>query len=94
MYQLSVGETLAGWFYDLCSLVSSILDWLIGLLPDSTLNALSELPAGVAQYLGWVNWFLPVTEIAIMLAGWVGALLLYYVVVLIMKFFKVVGGAG
>ncbi len=91
MFILSIGDTLASWFYDLCDLVSSILEWIINLLPDSTLTVLSELPAGVSQYLGWVNWFLPITEIIIILAGWVSALLLLYLVLIIMRFFKLVG---
>lgn len=94
MIRLSVGETLAGWFYDLCELVSSFLSWLIGLLPESSLNVYESVPESVRQYLGWVNWFLPIHEITLMLAGWVAALLITYLVIIAMKFFKILGGSG
>ena len=91
-FNMSVSDTLASWFYSLCEVVSSILEWIINLLPDSSLTSMSTLPEGVQQYIGWVNWFLPITEISVILAGWVGCLLLYYIVSIIMKFFKLVGG--
>lgn len=92
MVTLTVEETLAGWFYDLCKLVSSVLEWVINLLPDSTLSAMTSLPEGVSQYLGWLNWFLPIAEIIVMLAGWVSALLLYFLIAIVMKWVKIVGG--
>jgi hypothetical protein len=65
---------------------------LLSILPNSPFR---ELILAVrvnlgSEFLGYVNYFLPVSEIAVVLAMWVVAIVMYYAVSAILRWAKVV----
>lgn len=77
------------------SVASGILAWAIGLIADLILvlsAALPDDPFTLPQVaadwelgLSWLNWFVPVGQIAVLLAAWVAATLAYYAFQFILK---------
>lgn len=77
------------------SVASGVLSWLFGMvasfiislsaaLPDDPLH----LPEVFAQWetgIEWLNWFVPVGQIAAIMAAWVAATVSYYVFQFILK---------
>lgn len=63
---------------------------LVELLPKSPftefLGKFSEIP-----YLGYLNWFVPIREILIVMASWLSAIALFYLYSIIMRWLKVIG---
>ena len=43
-----------------------------------------------ALWLGWINFFIPINEMAAMLVAWVAAIGLYYLASIVLRWFKVV----
>lgn len=68
----------------------SIIDMLLKVLPTSPfadfINDFSNLPS-----LGVLNWFFPVGPCLTVLAAWLGAISLYYVYSVIMRWVKLIG---
>lgn len=56
-----------------------LLSWLLGLLPTYDYPDLSGYLLGFSQYLGNLNWFVPVGTIAAITAAWAVAILVYNV---------------
>lgn len=56
-----------------------LLNWLLGLLPTYDYPDLSVYLSGFSQYLGNLNWFVPVGTIAAITAAWAVAILVYNV---------------
>lgn len=69
----------------LLDLVDTILSWL----PQSPFTNIA-LPAGVSQGLGWLNWFVPVHEIIVLGTAWIGAIALYYLASVMLRWVKVI----
>ena len=63
---------------------------LLELLPKSPfrqfLNRFSDIP-----FLGYLNWFVPVRDILVVMAAWLGAIALFYLYSIIMRWLKVIG---
>ena len=45
-----------------------------------------ELP-----YLGWLNWFFPVGDCLVVMLAWLGAVGLFYLYSIVMRWLKVIG---
>ena len=63
---------------------------IIELLPTSPFRSFInswEPPA----YLGWLNWFFPVSQILSILALWLSAIALFYLYSIIMRWVKMIG---
>ena len=43
------------------------------------------------QYLGWLNWFIPVSQILSIMALWLTAIGLFYLYSIIMRWVKMIG---
>ena len=69
----------------LLDLVQTILSWL----PQSPFSNVS-LPAGISEGLGWLNWFIPVHEIFVLATAWLGAIALYYLASVMLRWVKVI----
>ena len=66
-------ETLGQWAYDLA-------EFLLNLLPASPFQFIKELSNGViAEWLPYINWFIPVQSFVAILEAWASAIMLYYV---------------
>ena len=80
----------------------NIIDWflnalsefgntLLSVLPKSPfsdlLNSFSNIP-----YLGWLNWFLPVRDFIYIGALWLGAIAIFYLYSIVMRWIKLIGG--
>ena len=42
-------------------------------------------------YLSWLNWFFPVRSCLIVMAAWLGAVALFYVYSIVMRWVKMIG---
>ena len=75
---------------NMSSLWDSFADMLMDVLPVSPfrqfLDSFSDLP-----FLGYLNWFVPVRAMLIILAAWLGAITTYYLYSVIMRWLKVIG---
>ncbi len=73
-------------------LMSKFKDAIISLLPLSPFAGfISEFKALNPEWLGWLNWFIPVKEILVVTATWLGAVALFYVYSVIMRWIKLIG---
>lgn len=78
------------------SVASGLIGWLFGALADVIIMFSAALPNGdllqlpqvIEQWetgLGWLNWWMPVGQLAALLAAWVAATIAYYVFQFILK---------
>lgn len=86
-----MSETLSKGFYAICELTAGVIDWILSFLPDNPFSNFN-LPGGASEYLGWVNWILPIGNIIKIITAWVGALVVYYLYNIIYKWIKAVNG--
>lgn len=77
----SVASGLIGW---LIGVVADLILTLSAALPDDPMK-LPEVAADWEQGLSWLNWFVPVGQIAALLAAWVAATVAYYAFQFILK---------
>lgn len=68
--------------------LKSALVWVVELLPDSPFTAISNTP--IAQYLPWINWFVPFDFVVLTLTTWLIAVGGYYVYSVILRWVKAV----
>ena len=71
-------------------ILTKAIEWLVEVLPRSPftdmLNQIGALP-----YLGWLNWFFPVRACLAVMAAWLGAMALYLLYSVVMRWLKVIG---
>lgn len=53
---------------------------------DDYISQFSSLP-----YLGWLNWFFPVGECMVVMLAWLGAVGLFYLYSIVMRWIKMIG---
>ena len=77
-------------------IVNSVIDFLTGILakildflPDSPFANLT-LPSGVETILGYMNYFIPLSELAVTMALWCAAIGLHYCYMAIMRWIKAI----
>lgn len=72
------------------SIWDTFADTLSEVLPKSPfrqfLDSFADIP-----FLGYLNWFVPIKEILIVMVAWLGAVTLYYLYSIIMRWLKVIG---
>lgn len=78
-----------------------MLEWIQELLVKFGNMILSVLPHSPVQkflasfedlpYLSWLNWFIPVSSILIVIEAWLTAIALFYVYSIIMRWIKLIG---
>ena len=62
---------------------------LISLLPESPLTGF-DFGEFSAEHLQWLNWLVPVDTILQIMALWLGAAVAYWVISMVLRFFKVI----
>lgn len=72
----------------LISGLASAISAILSLLPGSPFSALDNTP--IQQYIGYVNWFIPVYDIELELAACCASILIYYAYQVFMRWGKVV----
>lgn len=81
----------------LIGLVTSLMDWLSGVLPASPFSGFTLALDGFSQAIGWLNWLVPVTDIATLFGVWLLAAAVWQVVSFVLSRFNrtlgVFGGA-
>lgn len=72
------------------AIFNSVYVWLIALLPNSPfqafIHAIDEIP-----YLAEFNWFFPVSEVIVVMQGFLSVVLVYYTYQAIMRFIHLIG---
>lgn len=77
-------DTLGQWVYDLA-------EKALSLLPDSPFIFLKTLGGNpLAEYLGWVNWFVPISVFIAILEAWCTAILVYYVIQIMLRWARAI----
>ncbi|MEM0173670.1 MAG: hypothetical protein QXI16_04090 [Sulfolobaceae archaeon] len=79
-------DTLFNW---ITSSLDYVLSFVLAMLPDSPFQIITRNNT-VIEYLGYVNYFIPMTEILGILQLWITAVGVYYVYQAILRFAKVV----
>ena len=77
-------DSLGQWAYDLAESALSIL-------PDSPFIFLRDMSnSPVAQWLGQLNWFIPINTFVAILQLWCTAILVYYVIQIALRWAKAI----
>lgn len=77
-------DSLGQWTYDLIEAALSIL-------PDSPFQFLTEMSnSPVADWLSFVNWFVPINTFVAIFESWCSAILIYYVVSIMLRWAKAI----
>lgn len=58
-------------------LVHGFLGWLAGVLPDSPFASLLAGTESIATGIGWLNWFIPVSDLLVIFGLYLAALLVW-----------------
>lgn len=66
--------------------INYVLSMVALILPDSPFTLLNKSP--IAEYLGYINYFVPIDFMVNSLAAWTAAILLFYGVQIILRWVK------
>lgn len=72
----------------LINIVGSALGVIFSILPNSPFSSISLNP--IANFLGYMNYFIPVVEIVSILTLWGSAIGIYYIYQIALRWLKVV----
>lgn len=74
------------------NLFKSIMDVIISVLPTSPFKGVIKGMESeeVQQVLSYLNWFVPIKDIVAVLAGWLTAIVLYYIYVIVLRWIKAI----
>jgi hypothetical protein len=79
---------MGGFFDSLGSNLINALSWVLELLPDSPFQAISN--SDVNQFMGTLNWFLPMSQIIAELELWITCVSVFYVYQLILRWIRAI----
>lgn len=65
------------------------LTWVIELLPNSPFQAISN--SDVNQFMGTLNWFIPLDKIVAELELWLAAVVIFYMYQIILRWIRAIG---
>lgn len=81
--------------------MESLMEWVLNLINNFGRVVVQLLPTSpfrdfidswqAPDYLGWLNWFVPVSQIITILVAWLGAIALFYLYSIIMRWVKMIG---
>lgn len=69
--------------------LNTVLSWVTYLLPPSPFALLEMSP--ISQYLGYINYFVPLDFMVNTLSAWGAAVLIYYTYHVILRWAKAIG---
>lgn len=67
-----------------------VLNLVFAILPDSPFQKYIVGNSTIKQYVGQINYFLPIAEILLILEAWCGAIAIFYVVQIILRWIKAI----
>lgn len=67
--------------------LGNIAEMMINILPESPFLIVENIEI---PYLKYLNWVIPVEEMLVILTYWVGAIAIYYIVQVILRWVKVI----
>lgn len=72
-------------------IITKVLKAVLKILPDSPFLFLEEMGnSEVAQWLGYLNWFIPVNTFVAILEGWLVCIAIYYVWQIILRWMNAI----
>ena len=77
-----------GFLDSLGSNLMNALTWVIELLPNSPFQAISN--ADVSQFMGTLNWFLPLDKIVAELELWLSCVVIFYTYQIILRWVRAI----
>lgn len=82
-------------------MVSSLIAWMTTLVQQLGQKVLRLLPLSPfrdfidnfspPQYIAWLNWFFPVSQLLAVMAVWLAAITVFYLYSIIMRWIKMIG---
>lgn len=69
--------------------MKKILGLVLSILPDSPFREFIDKLDGV-PFLGYLNWFIPISDFLFLLAVWGSAVTLFYVYSMILRYIKAI----
>lgn len=75
-------------FENLKNMLQQALQWVVSLMPDSPFKLLDNSP--VAQYLPYLNWFIPFEFIIATFETWLVAIGVYYAWSVLLRWVKAI----
>lgn len=75
-------------FNTFIKLLAKVLDAIFILLPNSPFKDIDSSP--ISEFLGYLNYLIPVTEIVAIMTLWCTAIGLYYIVQIALRWIKVI----
>lgn len=82
---MDIFGSIFGWLQDQ---LNNILSWVVLLLPPSPFSLLDMTP--LHDYLGYINYFVPLDYITSLLSAWGLAILTYYIYHIILRWVKAI----
>jgi len=80
-------ETIWNWLINKLNL---ILSAILSFLPDSPFENIVSPPQEVVHLIGYINYFLPISQIVGVLMVWISAVTVFYVYQLILRWAKAI----
>lgn len=75
----------------LTNAVYNAIEAALSILPDSPFKFLSDYSTSpVGQWLGYLNWFIPINTFLSIVQLWLAAILIYYVIQIILRWAKAI----
>lgn len=68
--------------------LASALTWVIELLPDSPFQAISN--SDVNEFMGTLNWFLPLDKIVAELELWITCVVVFYTYQIVLRWVRAI----
>lgn len=68
-------------------LITKGLKAVLGIFPDSPFIVLNDLAGNsvISEWLGYLNWFVPINTFVAILEGWLACIAMYYVWQIILR---------
>lgn len=71
--------------------VYNFIEGALSILPDSPFKFLTDYGnSPIGQWLGWLNWFIPVNTFVIIFETWLIGIATYYVVSIVLRWAKAI----
>lgn len=71
--------------------VTKLLQAVLSLLPKSPFTDFIASWSPGSQYIGWLNWFLPVGTLLTITGVWLAAVTAFYLISIVARWIKVIG---
>jgi hypothetical protein len=88
-----MGDFIVATLNKLIELLASVISWLVSILPDSPFQLAMSSDSIQTAIANW-NWFFPISEILVTMQAWVSCIAIYYVIVVPMRFAKLIGSGS